>query len=287
MRKLALVAAMISGLIASQPAYSAAVVTSVNGADAGSISGAVDAFRTSLGVLNPNVVGSFGTGRREINWDGVPDGFADPNNLPLDFFNVNSPRGAVFSTPGTAVRVSANAGNPTGTPVRFSFSNDFTAFTSQRLFGVFGSNFVDVSFFVPGSNTPAFVSGFGSIFTDVELSNSTSIEFFGLGGGSLGVFGVLPGPNAGLSFLGVRFDGGEQVGRVRIRSGDVGLDACGIGGDCVAMDDFIFGEPNAVIAPVPEPATWLMLILGFGAVGAGMRRRSGDAKASRVQLTFD
>ena len=36
-------------------------------------------------------------GRREINWDGVADGFAAPNNLPANFFNKNSPRGVVFA----------------------------------------------------------------------------------------------------------------------------------------------------------------------------------------------
>ena len=32
---------------------------------------------------------------------------------------------------------------------------------------------------------------------------------------------------------------------------------------------------NVLAGNVPEPATWLMLILGFGAVGAGMRRAKG------------
>ena len=36
----------------------------------------------------------------EINWDGVPDALASPNSFPANFFNVNSPRGTVFSTPG-------------------------------------------------------------------------------------------------------------------------------------------------------------------------------------------
>ena len=87
------------------------ITFSASGVDAASIQATVDAFRADLGSLNPNVVGSLGTGRREINWDGVPDNFSAPNLLPNDFFNVNSPRGTVYSTPGTGVAVSANAAN--------------------------------------------------------------------------------------------------------------------------------------------------------------------------------
>ena len=51
--------------------------------------------------------GDFGGVRREINWDGVPDARADPNALPANFFNVNSPRGVVFSTPAMMPAASA------------------------------------------------------------------------------------------------------------------------------------------------------------------------------------
>lgn len=34
--------------------------------------------------------------------------------------------------------------------------------------------------------------------------------------------------------------------------------------------------PAAVIAAVPEPGTWAMLVLGFGAIGAALRRRRRD-----------
>src|SRR5882672_12880483 len=72
------------------------------GATPASITATRDAFRTAVGggsVAGAN--GDFGGLRREINWDGVPAALSDPNALPANFFNVNSPRGVVFSTPGT------------------------------------------------------------------------------------------------------------------------------------------------------------------------------------------
>src|SRR5215471_19437323 len=112
------------------------ITFSASGANPASILGTVDAFRSALGTLNPNVAGSFGSGRREINWDGVPDALAAPNNLPANFFNVNSPRGVVLSTPGTGLQVSANAGIA---PVQFdnidpSYPSTFEPFSPQRLF---------------------------------------------------------------------------------------------------------------------------------------------------------
>src|SRR5207253_231897 len=99
------------------------LVFSAAGTNPAAIQATVDDYRNQLGPLNANVPGSFGNGRREINWDGVPDQFASPNNLPANFFNVNSPRGAIFETPGSGFRVSANAANPTATPVRFGEIN--------------------------------------------------------------------------------------------------------------------------------------------------------------------
>src|SRR5947209_17937852 len=89
--------------------YGAAVTFSASGANPAGIQTTVDAYRTALGTLNANVAGSFGSGRREINWDGVPDALSAPNLLPANFFNVNSPRGAVFSGPGSGFEVSATA----------------------------------------------------------------------------------------------------------------------------------------------------------------------------------
>src|SRR5512143_2732572 len=165
----------LAALILSLPTITVAtpVVFEASGASPADIQAAVDAFRAFLGALNPNVPGSFADGRREINWDGVPDAFSAPNNLPANFFNNNSPRGVVFFTPGTGFQVSADSDNPTNTPVRFGnihpiFPDIFSTFSPQRLFTALGSNIVEILFFVPGHPTGATVEGFGSVFTDVN-----------------------------------------------------------------------------------------------------------------------
>jgi hypothetical protein len=253
----------------------AAITFSASGTSPAGILATVDAYRTDLGTLNANVAGSFGSGRREINWDGVPDALAAPNSLPANFFNLNSPRGVVFATPGTLVEVSANAG--LSTAVRFgdinaTYPNQFQTFSAQRLFTSIGSNIVDVNFFVPGSATTALTRGFGAVFTDVDIANTTSLTFFDAANASLGTFFVPTGtiPDASLSFLGVDF-GSAVVSRVRITSGNAALGPTEGGGvDLVVMDDFLYGEP---VAGVPEPSTWAMLLLGFAAVGFMAYRR--------------
>jgi hypothetical protein len=257
------------------------IVRSVGGSDAASIQSTVDQFRGDLGTLNANVAGSFGSGRREINWDGVPDASSSPNSFPPNFFNVNSPRGVLFATPGSGFQVSATAAS--GTPVRFgninaTYPQTFGVFSPQRLFTAIGSNIVDVDFFVPGSTTPALTNGFGAVFTDVDTANVTRIDFLGLSGNLLLSQAVLPATvaSAGLSFLGVSFTEGDVISRVRLFNGNAALGGADAPGtDVVVMDDFIYGEPVAV----PEPSS-LALLAGALAVGwLGWRGRRGSSMA--------
>jgi hypothetical protein len=44
---------------------------------------------------------------------------------------------------------------------------------------------------------------------------------------------------------------------------------------------FVTANSSAVAAAVPEPATWAMMLIGFGAVGYSMRRR----RASRLSVS--
>ena len=224
-----------------------------------------DAFRVAVGggaVAGAN--GSFGGLRREINWDGVPNAAADPNLLPANFFNVNSPRGVVFSTPGTGFLVSANAGQ--AAPVLFGFPSDFQTFSAQRLFTALGSSVTDVSFFLPGTATPAVTTAFGLIFTDVEVADFTMVQFFDQNNTLLFSRSALTGGNQGLTFLGAVATAGESIGRVRITSGGNSLVANGVLGnpndDVVVMDDFLYAEPTLV----PEASGFVLPGLGLTAM---------------------
>lgn len=215
----------------------------------GDISAAVGEFRGLLGSLSPNLAGEQGGGRREINWDGVPALFTNNDNFPGTFFNVNSPRGVLFTTDGSGFRIS-----DTGyTDVNPAYAGEFVAFSKSKLFVARGSTVTDVRFVVAGSNTQALVTGFGSVFEDVGRANSTTIEYFDVDGNRILRIAAPRATDAnGISFVGAVFDS-AVLARVRITSGDtpIGSDVEdnvkgeGQKRDIVAMDDFIYGEPRA------------------------------------------
>ena len=239
------------------PASAAPQVFAASGATPADIQTAVSNFKTavSLGGGNNGIApGPIAIGRREINWDAVPDAASAPNLFPANFFF--NTRGAVFFTPGTGFQVSADSINPTNTLVRFGnifpvYPALFSTFSPERLFTALGSTITETLFFIPPGNPPppgstphsATVKGFGAVFTDVNLGNSTKIEYFDVAGNLLFRRNVLPQPTqrAGFSFLGVVFDT-PNVFLVRITSGNRTLKAPNM--DVVVMDDFIYGEPQ-------------------------------------------
>lgn len=233
---------------AARPANAANVVVVRS---AGHIRAAVDRYRNLLGPNNGGAPGGNPQGRREINWDSVPDRFAEPNALPADFFNAPTApraRGAVLTTPGKHVAVSAAPHNPFGAAVRFGDINPtypglFRTFSPPRLFSPIGSNIVNLYFCVPGTDERGLVRGFGAVYTNVSIPEKTGFRYYDANGHLLGSFSVPVKPR-GLSFLGVVFPS-AVVARVRIQYGTHRLGPNESARVNVAvMDDFIYGEPQ-------------------------------------------
>ena len=279
-------AAVLLGLLPVMPLEAATVFFEVGGnSSPASIAATVNAFRAALGdPNNGNAPGTTG-GRREINWDG--GGGVDTNAVsgtPFNGFLQN--RGALFSTPGTGFIQAPPSGGPqNGLAGQFNnatYGTIFSTFSPLRDFTPIGSTTTQITFFTPGTNgsAAATVAGFGAVFSNVQLANSSTIDFFDPNGTLLAERSVLAGTGpASLSFLGAVFNAGEVIGRVTITSGTNPLASATnnnpeVGINLVVLDDFLYSEPVALGAAVPEPATWAMMLIGFAALGFAARRRS-------------
>jgi hypothetical protein len=212
---------------------------------------AVPAFAAAIGAVdNAGAPGQHdATGRRRINWDGVPAQFTDVDNFPADFFNLTATRGLEYlTTPGTGLRVSSKQFadiNPT-------YATELIPFTNPKLFAPIGTNRAEFQFRIPGSATPAVVQSFGAVVVDVDLANSTRLQAFDKDGRQIAnvLAPVHQAPDAS-SLVGVQFDR-PVIARVVITLGDAPLGAGtndiserGLK-DVVALDDFLYSEPQPV-----------------------------------------
>lgn len=261
------------------------VVREASGVNAAAIQAAVDAFRADLG--NPNnqaTPGSQPAGRREINWDGAnPAAPPTITGSPMTNF---AARGSTFFTPGSGFEIS---GTPSAelSDINAGYLPIFAPFSSPRIFTALNSNVTDVVFHVPGdAATLAATTGFGAVFTDVDTSTSTKLEFYAPDGTLLYERFVLAGAGSEyLSFLGVSFNAGELVGRVRIISGNAALGPDETGSlDLVAMDDFLFGEPVATEGLLITPASTTLFQTGGFDLVLGLEGLTGAVVGGAVRL---
>ena len=283
-----IVVALAGTLLAAPIDAGAVSIFSDAGANALAIQDTVDIYRAALGdPNNANNAGPLGAGRREINWDG--GGATDGTAPATPFVVFQNTRGGTFTTPGDGLTQAPVTGgllsldliNPT-------YANLFAPFSANRLFAPVGSNITDGSFSIPGSGgaVAAGVRGFGAVFSDVDLSGATTIEYFDTNGNSLGVFDVpaFQGEQT-FSFFGITTDPGDPlIGSIRIVTGTEALGPSETPTiDLVVMDDFFYGEPQLVIAQIPQP--WSAQLLGLGVLAlaalsrvlrAGVRGKSAS-----------
>jgi hypothetical protein len=246
----------VSQSVAAQGGQAPVVVTptvfQAAGPNAASIQSTVDAFRAALGnPVNGNNPGPLLVGRREINWDGGSPTIV-VTTAPVTPFNLfQNTRGALFTTPNGPGLAQAT---PAGLAVLFNnptYANIFATFSPSRLFTPVGTNITKGAFFVPGSNglARAVVSGFGAVFTDVDLAGDKGvgarIEYFDVHGKQIFQSIVPASPGDGsLSFFGIKFADARIASIVITTDHAPGPNDDRIN-DIVMMDDFIYGEPQS------------------------------------------
>lgn len=291
------------------------ITGSARGPNAAAIQAGVDTFRADLGNDNGDG-GSYPTGRREVDWDDVPDEAAAPNTLTTNTRYLA--RGLVLSSGAASdvYQVSADASAAPGTLPRFgnidpSYANTFQTFSGERLFTPVGTNVIEVRFVVPSTGKPATVRRFAAVFADVDTPSSTRVrantymQFYGRNGSPLDFLdGGDPGPlpidafNNGLTFEGgAVVQGCEPIARVRIVLGTAAL-APGVvetgrfdTPDLVALDNFIYSEPRPIDHDTldfdgdgatdiaiyrPSNGGWYVLNSGNHTVTAGFFGQPGD-----------
>jgi hypothetical protein len=227
------------------------------GATPGAIQPQINEFFNDLGGADNGTGSSFTTGRRSLDFGLIPDNFAIPNLFQADFFNTTVPRGALLNTGcnNNGISFSADSSNPTNTPIVFSNLNasylgQFITYNSQRIMnpGVLARpcTTVFVTFFVPGTDVPATVKGFGIVFTDADLPSGSFVQFYDAAGKLLNPASVQTF-NSGLSFVGISYNAGERIASVKITVGTHSISASDAADvDVVAVAGMFYGEPRAM-----------------------------------------
>jgi len=172
------------------------------------------------------------------------------------------------AAPASAVVYSINVGNSTLGAIGF--------IETDGTIGTIGSaNIVDWGFdlFDNGVNfTLTGPSNSGLLVQGSDLSATASGLFFNFSGSGLALF-QNPGIGSGINFICF-----------------VGNATCGGGGNRISITTSTIGDgiPQSGLqqigvatgGAIPEPASWAMLIAGFGLVGAVARRRATAAVAA-------
>jgi hypothetical protein len=166
---------------------------------------------------------------------------------------VQPPENVLTNTSMTGLTV-MGATNQTNAMVSVRSTETLTTTTSngQSRFLATDGSFDAGSIFLTGGGT--FTSAEFNLFS--ALAGTTSVEI-SINGGPVQTFALGGGEN----FFGISATGGDTIT-------SIAFDTNGSG-----VSDLRQLRLGGVAAAVPEPGTWALMLLGFGVVGASMRRR--------------
>lgn len=245
----------IALLVFAASTFAAPTIRSgVSNGDVGNLTPSINLFRQDLGGANNGNGNSYPTGRREVSWDDLPENLCLTPSLDIrKYYNTIAPRGMVLADDQSyQCSRSPNFGGPNEV-ARFgninpSYLQYFSSYSSSRIFAPDTKTQFDIQFFIPGTNIPATVNGFGIIFLDKDVFEAGKIILYGVNGDEIGRF-TPTSENHGLSFLGVSYNDGTRIARVRVIAGNTVLgpsEVVGYSTDVIAIDDIIYGEPRAI-----------------------------------------
>lgn len=127
------------------------------------------------------------------------------------------------------------------------------------------------------------VGAAGAITDITGTVNSQAVSGISPYGGADNILYALDGPSL-VSFGGISFNSGEgqfNVGNMFDGGGGLQYGIVSSGNNatasCCFLNDGVVAPITMHVAAVPEPATWAMMLLGFGGVGMAMRRQRKPA----------
>jgi hypothetical protein len=177
---------------------------------------------------------------------------------------------AIAAVPASAATTVTGGGAVTLTPAGPG------AVSSPISFDVSGTGAFTVTFTFTNPFNPAAANGSASFNFDPDLLVFTGGNFSG--GGVFAIGGTGTGSSIQVDRLALA--GGPQWLTL---SGTLNPLATPGGGNNFAR---IGGSITLTGAAIPEPATWALFILGFGAIGHTMRRRSSKVRVAKASLNF-
>jgi len=235
----------------------------------GTANAALNAFKAAIGGVDNGATPPEKTsGLRSINWDGVAlDGtdFGGDSTVIDNGHVVNVPTDRWQERGLTLDRNIAVSGplsltdTSTFADVNASVDNVLHPFSPTKAFAPFNANVATLAFVTPsthGTTTPVqqTTRGFGAVFANVRLPNSTSIEYFD-GATSLGTFYAPVGTAGQAEFIGELFDRSVVTSvKITFGSGTIfdfdgstfsadSTEAPESGVNLVAADDLVYAEP--------------------------------------------